>query len=143
MVADTSGIAHSRCGNNNLRRRIKVNIYRFVAGNRKLQTRKRNGVNALPYKLSCLIVIAFQLIFFKYMCCLYGQGAVYIYLKPVMSMDQPLTFYMTEIIQKLLSTPHSKCRNYHIAAPIQGFLDNPNQLSNMILSLLMKPIAIG
>ena len=90
-----------------------------------------------------LFIIAFQLILLKNMGSLYGQRAVHIYLKILVAADKTLGLNVAEIIQKLLSSAHGKSRNHHIAATIKSLLHNPYQLTDMVGSLLMKPVAIG
>ena len=60
-----------------------------------------------------------------------------------MAVNQMLGFDLAEVVKKLLGTSYRKGRNDYIAAPVQSFLHDPDQLGNMILTLLMEPVSIS
>ena len=48
-----------------------------------------------------------------------------------------------EHVEKFLRSAHGKCRNHHIAAPVQGSLDDIRENGDVIRYLAVKPVAIG
>ena len=74
---------------------------------------------------------------------LHRQGTVHIHLKALMAKDPVLLLDLLDKIQKFLSAPHGKSRNHHIAAPVQGSLDNAGQLVNMAHDRVMLPVPVS
>ena len=60
-----------------------------------------------------------------------------------MSVDQLIFLDLPDKIQHLLGTPHCKCRNHHITAPVKGSLHNFRQISDVVRSRSMTAIAIS
>ena len=71
------------------------------------------------------------------------QRAVHIDVKAVMSLDQFFILDMPYQIKQFLGTSHCKGRNHHVAAPVQGLLDDAGQVLHMVYSLFMVAVAIG
>ena len=77
------------------------------------------------------------------MSCLHSQRAVHINLKAVVACNQLFLFNMAYQIQKLLGTAYCKGRNYHIARPVKGLLNNFRQAVCVIHAFLMTAVSIG
>ena len=58
MMADTARITHAGCRDDNLRFLVKVDCNGIAAGDREMQTRERNRIDALFYQLLRLLIIA-------------------------------------------------------------------------------------
>ena len=60
-----------------------------------------------------------------------------------MSLHQALLLYMPDKIKHLLGPAHCEGRDYDIASPIQGALDNVSKLSHMIQPLFMMSVTVS
>ena len=58
MMADTTCLTHAGCRDDNLRFLVEVDCNGIAAGDREMQTRERNRIDALFYQLLRLFIVA-------------------------------------------------------------------------------------
>ena len=144
MMPDTAGLTHAGGGDDHLRFIVKVDGLGFVTGDRKLQSRKRNGIDIRLHQLQCLTGKTVQTIVLENTRCLHGQRGIDEYGEILMPFHQSFHLDLSKVEQKLLCTPDREGRNHNVTAPIKGFLQDLSQLTLIIHLLLgMQPVSVG
>ena len=142
MMADTSCLAHPRCGDDNLRAFIEIDCHGIIRRYGNLKTLEGQRIDALLHQCHCGGVIAVQIVFRKHARCFDCKGAVNINLEAVMPMHQPALLDFADKIQHFLRSPDGKGGDDQIAAAVKGLLNLSGKLCHIIRWRSMVAVAV-
>ena len=135
MMADTAGIAHTGCGNDHLRCRIKVDHLGFVAGNAQVQSRESDRIDPFMYQCQRLLRKTCLHILLKDFRSFYRQRRVHIDREIRKLRHQPPFLDLADVIQHLLGTAYRKGRDHQITAFLHRCRDDLCKLLHIIRPL--------
>ena len=145
MVADPAGFAHAAGREDHLRRLIKIDGLRLLAGDGHLQAREKEGIAPRiqngPHLLVKIAVIRLHEDAGRFI----RQRRVDIDREIRMAGHQPSLLDLPYEIQQLLGAPHREGRDHHIAAAVERRLDIARQLRDKVLvvrSLLVIAVPV-
>ena len=143
MVANSSRLAHTACGNDHLGLCVFIDGFGIICRYRQSKSIKPNGVDAfLNHRQGFLvktIVTALQ----EDARSFHRQGAVHVYGKIAKSRDKPFLLDLTDGVKNFLRSAYRKGRNDNVSSAIKGFLNIPCKLGNGILRFFMQTVSVG
>ena len=143
VVADTARLAHSAGRDDDLGHGVGVDGAGLVAGDADLQARELDGVDALGQQGVGLLVEAGGVGILEDAGGLDGQRAVDVDREAAVAGDKVLLLDLTDEVEQLLRASHRKARDDHIAAPVEGALQNFCQLAHIVGLGAVAAVAVG
>ena len=143
MVADAARLAHAAGREDDLRHAVRVDHAGFLAGHADPQPRESDGVDALLQQRKGLLVKAVRVGIFKNARCFDGQRAVNVHREVAVPLDKAFFFDLADEVEHLLRAAHRKAGDDHIAAPVEGALQNFGQLVHIVRARAVAAVAVG
>ena len=144
VMADPACLTHAGRGYDHLRRLVKIDGLRLVAGDGKPQPREGKGVDPLIYQSQRFFIKTFVNVSFKDFRSLHSQRAVHIHREDPVPGHQAIFLNLSQDVQDLLRSSHGKGGDHHISAPVKRLLDQPGKILHIIRTLrLMQPVPVG
>ena len=139
----TSRITHAAGGYDHLTTFIGVDGTGFLSGNRKLKSRKCDGILSFLHQFHGFLIKAFAKMFTENAGGLHCQRAVNYHGKIPMPLYHLVLFDFPDKIKHLLGPAHRKGRDHHITAPVKGPLNHLSQRGFIIPRHLVLPVSVS
>ena len=143
VVADTARFAHAAGRDDDLRHGVSVDGTGLIAGDADLQARELDGVDALCQQSVGLFIKAGGVGVLEDSGGLDGQRAVDVHREAAVAGDQILFLYLADEVEQFLSAAHCKARDDHIAAAVEGALQDLRQLCHIVGPRAVAAVTVG
>ena len=143
MMADTTRVAHTGCGDDDLGGRVKVQCLGLLRGGGHIKTGEAEHGLAVLHQLQRLVVEVAAEIPAEHLGALACKGAIDIDREITCSRREIVFLDLADEVQNFLRASHRKGRDDHIAAPGDGLVDDVRQILRIALGGLMVAVAVG